>query len=119
MTEYERAALKAELIQEIREEIRAGKIASKNGDSAKALNPVLQKWCNGDRHPHDRKVIPCNGPLIQAMPRFKGWDSWDHIRRLTCNILDVSYVRDIVDVDRARRIADRLCEVVTELAKEE
>lgn len=31
----------------------------------------------------------------------------------------MSYVRDIEDADRACRIADRLCEVVVGLAKED
>lgn len=115
MTEQERAALKAELMQELREEMNAKTVRDK---STKCLQPVLDKWCNGDRRPHGG-VMPCNGPMIEAMPKFKGWDAWDKIRRLTCDILDVSYVRDIVDTDRARKIADRLCEVVTELAREE
>lgn len=112
MTEQERAALKAELMQEIRAEINAGRA---NAESAKALQPVLDKWCNGENRYGSRGR---HGPLIEAMPTYKGWNTWDHIRRLTCNILNVSYVRDIKDVDRARRIAERLCEVVVELAKE-
>lgn len=113
MTEYERAALKAELMQEIREEMSSMK---GNSESAKALQPVLDKWCNGEnRYGHHGR----RGPLIEAMPTYKGWNTWDHIRRLTCNIMNVSYVRDIKDVDRARRIAEKLCEVVVELVKEE
>lgn len=112
MTEQERAALKAELMQEIREEMN---IAKANSDSAKCLQPVLDKWCNGEnRHGYHGR----NGALIESMPKYKGWNSWEHIRRLTCNILNVSYVRDIKDVERARRIAEKLCEVVVELAKE-
>lgn len=113
MTEQERAALKAELMQEIREEM---KIIRAKGESAKALQPVLDKWCNGENRygNHGR-----NGPLIEALPRYKGWNTWEHIRRLTCNILNVSYVRDIRDVARARRIADKLCQVVVELTKED
>ena len=33
--------------------------------------------------------------------------------------MNVSYVRDIRDADRACRIADRLCSLITEMAKEE
>lgn len=112
MTEQERAALKAELMLEIREEMNRVK---GNAESAKALQPVLDKWCNGEnRYGHHGR----HGPLIEAMPTYKGWNTWDHIRRLTCNIMNVSYVRDIKDVDRARRIAEELCEVVVKLVKE-
>ena len=112
MTEQERAELKAELMKEIREEMNTIRI---NGESAKALQPVLDKWCNGEcRHGNRGR----HGPLIEAMPTYKGWNTWEHIRRITCNIMNVSYVRDIKDVDKARKIADKLCEVVVELAKE-
>ena len=86
MTEQERAELKAELMKELTEEISAKK---QSQESAKALQPVLDKWCNGE-----------------------------NIRRITCNIMNVSYVRDINDVEKAQKIADRLCEVIVELAKE-
>ena len=112
MTEQERAELKAELMKEIREEMNTIRI---NGESAKALQPILDKWCNGENRHGNRGR---NGLLIETLPRYKGWNTWEHIRRITCNIMNVSYVRDIKDVDKARKIADRLCEVIVELAKE-
>lgn len=113
MTEQERAELKAELMKEIREEMNVIRI---NGESAKALQPILDKWCNGENRRGNH--YGRNGDLIEVLPRYKGWNTWEHIRRITCNILNVSYVRDIKDVDKARKIADRLCEVIVELAKE-
>ncbi len=113
MTEQERAALKAELMQEIREEMNTIRI---NGESSKALQPVLDKWCNGEnRHGNHGR----SGPLIESLPKYKGWNTWEHVRRITCNILDVSYVRDIKDVEKAKRIAEKLCKTIVELAKEE
>lgn len=112
MTEQERAELKAELMKEIREEMNTIRI---NGESAKALQPILDKWCNGEnRHGNHGR----NGTLIEVLPRYKGWNTWEHIRRIVCNIMNVSYVRDIKDVEKAQKIADRLCEVIVELAKE-
>ena len=112
MTEQERAELKAELMKEIREEMNTIRI---NGESAKALQPVLDKWCNGEnRHGYHGR----SGPLLEELPKYKGWNTWEHIRRITCNIMNVSYVRDIKDVEKAQKIADRLCEVIVELAKE-
>jgi hypothetical protein len=110
MTEQERAELKAELMQEIRQEMNISMI---NGDASRCLQPVVNKWCNGVNGHGYR-----GGALIESMPACKGWNSWEHIRRLTCNIMNVSYVRDIKDIERARKIADKLCEVVVELTKE-
>lgn len=115
MTEQERAELKAELLQEIKAELRA---KSTNGASSKVLQPVYDKWCNGEnRHGFHGEF----GPLIEALPQYKGWQTWDYVRRLTCNIMRVSYLRDIRerDVERARNVADKLCELITQLAKEE
>ena len=113
MTEQERAELKAELIQEIRGEMNITVI---NSDSSRCLQPVLDKWCNGEnRHGYHGR----HGALIELMPAYRGWSTWEHIRRLTCNIMNVSYVRGIEDIERARKIADKLCEVVVELVKEE
>lgn len=112
MTEQERAELKAELMKELAEELGAKK---QSQESAKALQPVLDKWCNGEnRYGYHGRY----GPLIEALPRYKGWNTWEHIRRITCNIMNVSYVRNINDVEKAQKIADKLCEVVVELAKE-
>jgi hypothetical protein len=112
MTEQERAELKAELMQEIKAELSA----KRNGGSAsKVLQPVYDKWCNGENR-HGSHGKP--GPLIEALPNYKGWQTWDYIRRLTCNIMRVSYVRDIKDVNKARKVAEKLCEVITQLARE-
>lgn len=110
MTEQERA----ELIAELEQRFRKMNIPAINSDASRCLQPVLNKWCNGEngRGYH-------GGALIESMPAYKGWNTWEHIRRLTCNIMNVSYVRDIEDIERARKIADKLCEVVVELVKEE
>ena len=113
MTELERAELKKELMEELRAEMAANKI---RGESSKCLQPVLDEWCNGqNRHGNHGRY----GPLIESLPKYRGWTTWEMIRRITCNIMDVSYVRDIWDKERAVRIAGKLCEVVTELAQEE
>lgn len=112
MTEQERAELKAELMKELMEELNAKKCSQ---ESAKALQPILDKWCNGENRHGNRGR---NGLLIETLPRYKGWNTWEHIRRITCNIMNVSYVRDIKDADKAQKIADKLCEVVVELAKD-
>lgn len=114
MTNQEREALKAELMQELREEMNTIRI---NGESAKALQPILDKWCNGENR--NGNHYGRNGELIEVLPKYKGWNTWEHIRRITCNIMNVSYVRDIKDVKRARHIANSLCELITKLAKEE
>ena len=112
MTDTERAALKAELMREIMEELREEKTRT---GSAKTLQPALDKWCNGHRGGNAVRY----GPMIEALPKFKGWQVWECVRRITCSIMNVSYVRDIRDADRACRIADRLCDLITEMAKEE
>jgi len=113
MTEQERAELKAELIQEIKAELSA---KGNSGSASKVLQLVYDKWCNGEnRHGNHGKF----GPLIEVLQNtYKGWQTWDYIRRLTCNIMGVSYVRDIRDVNKARKVAEKLCEVITQLARE-
>ena len=66
-------------------------------------------------------MIPASIRVVKpkALPKFKGWQVWECVRRITCSIMNVSYVRDIRDADRACRIADRLCSLITEMAKEE
>lgn len=112
MNEIERNALKAELKAEIMAEMQDAAIMNRCVNTAHCLQPVLDKWCHGeDKSEHD-------GPMLEVLPMFKGWDTYNHIRRITCNIMNVHSLRFIRDVERARHIADRLCEVVTELAKE-
>lgn len=112
MNKQEWATLKADLI----EEIRAAELQSRgNGLASKALQPIYDKWCNGE---NKHGIHGDFGPLIEAIPGYKGWQTWEYIRKLTCNIMRASYVREIKDVDKARKIADKLCEVVVELAKE-
>lgn len=112
MNDTERNALKAELKAEIMAEMQNAANAHRAVNSARFLQPVLDKWCHGEnKSEHD-------GPMFEALPIYKGWDTYDHIRRITCNIMNVSRLQHVHDVERARHIADRLCEVVTELAKE-
>ena len=111
MTSEEREALKRELKAEIlaelteREETNTQEKAWTNN---KALNPTMEKWIGKNR----------GGPMRQVMEARRCYDTWTRITRITLNILDLSWVREIANEERANMIADRLCQVVTELAEE-
>lgn len=109
MTEQERAELKAELMKEIEERLASEQIIKQ---STTVFQPIIDKWYHGGDGDN------MSGVFVELFPSYKAWDTWEHVRRITCNILKVSYVRNIKNVDKARKIADRLCEVIVELAKE-
>lgn len=46
------------------------------------------------------------------------WVIWEAVRKLTCQICGVSYVRQIKDIDRANKAAEELCSLIYRLAKE-
>lgn len=111
MTEAERDALKEELRTEILAEIKCEEEREKARQRVNnSLKPVLEKYLGDDRGGL--------GSPFHVLVRYRRYDTWEHIRRITCNILGVSYVREIKDGERARRIADRLCALVAELASE-
>ena len=109
MTDEEKLRLKEELRLEILEELReAAEINNARKASPKALTGVMDKWVGGNR----------NGLFCEMLPKTKVYDTWEHVRRIVCNLMNVSYVRELRDPDRAAHIADRLCTVIWELGKE-
>lgn len=115
MTNQEREALKAELMQELRAEIEDNKLKQKaTSDNTQCLKPIIDYWVSGESGVRGKR-----GPMAEALPKYKGYATYEHVRRIVCNVMDVSYVRDIKDVKRARHIANSLCELITKLAKEE
>lgn len=100
---------KNEIVEEIKEELFANIIKK---ESNSALKPTIDKW---------RK-----DPDVYTSKMRKAFDGdgiadytvWECIRKITCKIMGVSYVRQIKERDMANSVADKLCEIVCELAKE-
>lgn len=107
MTDQEKDALIAELMS---------RLAKKDlvEHNKNILKPTLDKWCMDD-----------NGDVYNSRMR-KAFDgdgiaesqTWECIRKMTCKIMGVSYIRQINDAEKANHVADRLCKTVCELCEE-
>ena len=96
-------------------EIEDNKLKQKaTSENTQCLKPIIDYWVRGESGVRGKR-----GPMAEALPKYKGYATYEHVRRIVCNIMDESYVRDIKDVERARHIANSLCELITKLAKEE
>ena len=102
---------KEELLDELRKEFLHSYIGKENKN---CLKPTLGKWCKDE-----------NGQVYESKMRkafqhdgIAEYQAWECIRRLTCKIMGVSYIRQIKDEDIANKVADKLCETVCELLYE-
>lgn len=68
----------------------------------------------GDRvltHSHGRESA-----MVQAFDTtYMAWEAWDHIRRLTCLVCGVRYVRQLEGNPDAERICDEICQKIYDL----
>ena len=54
--------------------------------------------------------------MVQAFDTsYMAWEAWDHIRRLTCLVCGVRYVRQLEDNPDAERICDEICQKIYDL----
>ncbi len=76
-----------------------------------ALKPTFRKWFrDGDNPPYDAK-------MREIMSGYEAYAIWDLIRRATCVLCGVKYVRQIEDEEKANRIADTICQTIYDLGK--
>lgn len=47
--------------------------------------------------------------------KVRTWDAWEHIRRLTCLVCGVRYVRQLEGNPDAERICDEICQKIYDL----
>ncbi len=56
--------------------------------------------------------------MAEVFGSYDSWTVWDSIRKLTCKIMGVSYVRQIKDPDKASCVAEAICQCIYDLGKE-
>ena len=115
MTEQERAAIKAEIMAEIKEQLEAESIIK---ESNFVLKPTLDKWLNGKEWSIDHRSKKRNGPLVEIFGNgVEAYRAWDQVRALTCRVMGVSYVRQIRNEGLANETANAICQVLYDQRK--
>ncbi len=90
-----------------------GKLPEKREETFSAFAPTRSKWFR-DVHGTGYKSM-----MNEVIGNAKdSWVVWESIRKITCKIMGVAYVRQLRDVDTANRIADKICQCVYDCAKE-
>lgn len=109
MDPKEREELKEEILVELQERLKGVVIRE---DTQAALKETREKWFK------DAGMWPARSPMYEVFGNVVFWTVWELIRKLTCLICGVGYVRQLKDHDEANEIADRLCQTVYELRTE-
>lgn len=106
LTTAEKESLKAEILEEVEKSLK-GKLIRE--DTQSTLKPVRDKWFRGDKSTYQSG----NGKMHEVMDTITAWASWGLIRKLTCYICGVNYVRHLFrNEDIANEIAEQLCETI-------
>lgn len=108
MNQEEREQLKAELREEILEEM-----TNKSRKTAPGLKKVYEKWFFGP----DKKDKFKNSKMEQAFGRSMSWKAWEGIRALAKTHFGISYQSQLINVnqDELERVADAICQLVYSL----
>lgn len=115
MTDQERAALKAEIIQEVEERLTGIAIRE---DTQGILADVRRKWIQGPTRTWAQKGSTEPSPFYKAFGPIIFWRMWENIRRLVCLAMGVGYVRQIKDPEAASELADRICKILYDFRME-
>lgn len=107
MTDAERESIIREVVSRLKAE------PNRNTIGDRVLAPTYHKWFrDGNNPPYDAK-------MREIMDGQQAYSVWDLVRRVTCNLCGVKYVRNIKDADKANRIADTICQTIYDLGKAE
>lgn len=115
MTDQERAALKAEIMQEVADRFAGVAIRE---DTQGVLADVRRKWIQGPAGTWAQKASKTPSPFYEAFGPIIFWRMWENIRRLVCLAMGVGYVRQIKDPETASELADRLCQTLYDFRME-
>lgn len=87
MTEHEKQEIIAEVKKSVMNEMK-DKIVKE--DTQKVLKEPREKWYG------ERFSTRQDSAMVQAFDTsYMAWEAWDHIRRLTCLVCGVRYVRQL------------------------
>lgn len=103
-------AEKEAIIQEVLSRLGEQKQVANRG----ALIPTHSKWFR------DEQGHAWNSLMTKAFGESsKPHTIWEFVRRATCCICGVQYVNQLPDAEKANKVADRLCQLVYDMAIEE
>lgn len=110
ITVEERESLKAEILEEVEKTLK-GKVIRE--DVSTTLKEPREFWFV--KRTVDGKRV--NGKMHECIDSITAWAIWELIRKLTCYICGVSYVRHLngKNVKVANEIAETLCQTVYDL----
>lgn len=109
MTEIEKQEIIAEIENRIIEKMK-GKCIKE--DTQSALSEPRNKWFKN-------QISKGNGsPMMEQFGTVAYWQTWENIRKLTCLICGVGYVRQLDGNMEADKVAEKLCQFVYDLRKE-
>ena len=114
MTEQELATLKEQIKAEIIEEMTESNHPSMRKNQ---LTPTRRKYINDTRFGRGSKPYREPAPMRTVFDPVKTGHIWELVRRLTCWIMEKSYVQDIAEEDLANEIASDLCEAIINCRK--
>lgn len=110
MTEQEKQEILSELESRFEEKYK-GIIAKE--DVATVLKEPRNKWFRDEFNSGYKSTMSqAFGSSIVA------WQVWEEVRKLTCRICGKSYVRQLTDNDHADEVAEKLCQLIYDLAIE-
>ena len=112
MTGQEKAEIKAEILEELEEKLKGVAIRE---DTQGVLSEVRNKWF---RSTENRVKGVQHSDMFKVFGPVTYWMVWELIRKLTCMICGVGYVRQISDKEKANYAAEILCKAVYDLRKE-
>ena len=107
MTEHEKQEIIAEVKKSVMNEMK-DKIVKE--DTQKVLKEPREKWYG------ERFSTRQDSTMVQAFDTsYMAWEAWDHIRRLTCLVCGVRYVRQLEGNPDAERICNEICQKIYDL----
>ena len=79
-------------------------------DTQKVLKEPREKWYG------ERFSTSQDSTMVQAFnTSYMAWEAWEHLRRLTCLVCGVRYVRRLDGDPDAERICDEICQKIYDL----
>ena len=109
MDDKEKEALKQEILSELEERLKGVVIRE---ETQAILADVRNKWFT------DKRTSNRGCPMYKLFGAVVFWTVWELIRKLTCLICGVGYVRQLKNSEEANEIAERLCQTVYDLRRE-
>ena len=104
MTELEREQIVEEVIK---------RIGGNKQVTPRALTETHEKWFRDDKGTsyHSKMTKALGDPSAT-------YSIWELVRRATCVCCGVQYVRQLKNIEKANEIADKICQLIYDLAIE-